>query len=333
MANSPVVSSLPAYTEEHRDVLISNSVLGCPTAKNFTLQSGIKNAAALNILSSSITFGDGASCGWNEAGTSTFTQRTLTTGQIKVNMAICDKAMLGKWMEYQVRIGAGQKTLPFEEDFAESIVGGVQEALEGVIWNGDTTSLDANLKRFDGMLKILANDNDVIDETIASGSSYFAAVQQVLLAIPAGALKDDTVIFCSPSFFRAYLQELVALNYYHYNPQDSVNECVIPGSNVKLIQAPGIGTSKKLVAGRLSNFFYGCDLMDDKEKFELWYSQDNREFRLAIEFNAGVQVAFPAEVVLGAYSTLASPNYAAAIAAGVAEIADDDHVFKTDEQA
>ena len=41
-------------------------------------------------------------------------------------------------------------------------------------------------------------------------------------------------------------------------------------------------------------------MMNDEEKFELWYSQDFREFRLAIEFNAGVQVAFPDEVVLGA---------------------------------
>jgi hypothetical protein len=56
----------------------------------------------------------------------------------------------------------------------------------------------------------------------------------------------------------------------------------------------------KVVAGSLSNFFYGCDMMNDEEKFELWYSQDFREYRLAIEFNAGVQVAFPDEVVVAA---------------------------------
>ena len=36
----------------------------------------------------------------------------------------------------------------------------------------------------------------------------------------------------------------------------------------------------------------------DDEKFDLWYSKDNQEFRLAINFNAGVQVAFPDEIVL-----------------------------------
>jgi len=36
----------------------------------------------------------------------------------------------------------------------------------------------------------------------------------------------------------------------------------------------------------------------DEEMFDLWYSQDNREFRLAIEFTAGTQIAFPKEVAV-----------------------------------
>ena len=54
-----------------------------------------------------------------------------------------------------------------------------------------------------------------------------------------------------------------------------------------------------IIGARLSNLFYATDLQGDEEKFELWYSQDNREFRLAIEFIAGVQYAFGDEIVLG----------------------------------
>ena len=45
--------------------------------------------------------------------------------------------------------------------------------------------------------------------------------------------------------------------------------------------------------------FYGTDLENGEELFDIWYSKDNREFRLAIEFTAGVQVAFQDEIVLG----------------------------------
>lgn len=299
MANSPVVTSLPAYVDQNRDLLVSTSILGSKSAKMFTLQSGIKSSAALNILTTDIAFGDGASCGWDEAGTQTLSQRTLVTGQIKINMAYCDKKLLGKWAEHEVRIAAGQKDLPFEEDFTNEVVIATQEALEKAIWQGDTASADVNLKRFDGMLKILGAANGVITEAIAQGTTAMAAVKQVVLAIPAKAIKDDTVVFCSPEFALQYSQEMVAANLYHYDAGKALEDFVIPATNIRLVPVGGLAGTKKLVAGRLSNFFFGCDLADDAEKFELWYSQDNREFRLAIEFNAGVQVAFPAEVVLG----------------------------------
>ena len=318
MANSPVVSGLPSYVEEHRLPLLSASILGAKTARLLTLQSGIKSSAALNILSTDVTFGDGSTCGWNEAGTQTLSQRTLVTGQVKINMAYCDKALLGKWAEYQVRIGAGQKTLPFEEDFMNELVKHVQDALDTAIWQGDTSSATVNLKRFDGLVKIINAASGTVKETVASGSTYFAAVQTALLKIPAAAIKDDTVIFCNPDFFRNYVQELVTLNLYHYNPGDSIDEIVIPGSSVRLISVGGLGTVKKLVGGRLSNMFFGTDLMDNVEKFDLWYSQDNREFRVAIEFNAGVQVAFPGEISLITYTTLTSPALANTSLANIA---------------
>ena len=36
-------------------------------------------------------------------------------------------------------------------------------------------------------------------------------------------------------------------------------------------------------------------MQNDNETFDFWYSKDNQEFRLAINFVEGVQVAFPDE--------------------------------------
>ena len=55
-----------------------------------------------------------------------------------------------------------------------------------------------------------------------------------------------------------------------------------------------------MVAADPANLFYGVDMADDAETFDLWYSKDNQEFRLAIKFNAGAQIAFPDQVVLSA---------------------------------
>lgn len=55
-----------------------------------------------------------------------------------------------------------------------------------------------------------------------------------------------------------------------------------------------------MVAADPANLFYGVDMADDAETFDLWYSKDNQEFRLAIKFNAGAQIAFPDQVVVSA---------------------------------
>lgn len=94
MSNSPIMTSLPEYVEQHRLPLIAEAVLKAKSASLFNLQTGVKTTAALNLLSTDAEFGDGSTCGWDEAGTSTLSQRNIETGQIKINMAYCDKDML-----------------------------------------------------------------------------------------------------------------------------------------------------------------------------------------------------------------------------------------------
>lgn len=296
---NPVMTSLTAYVEQRRLPLIKEAVLKAKSASLFNLQTDIKTSAALNLLSTDVEFGDGLTCGWDEAGTQTLSQRVLTTGNIKINMAYCDKAMLKYWTQYQVRVAAGQKTLPFEEDFISGVVENVKAAIETAIWQGDTTSQTNNLKYFDGLLKILKNAAGTVDVTI-TGTSAYDDIMAVYNAIPEKVL-DGASILVGADTFRKFIQELVAKNYYHYSGENLNGEIMLPGSQVKVIAVNGLNGTDKIVAGQLDkNFFYGCDMMNDEEKFEMWYSQDFREFRLAIEFNAGVQVAFPDEVVLGA---------------------------------
>ena len=296
---NPVMTSLTAYVEQRRLPLIKEAVLKAKSASLFNLQTDIKTSAALNLLSTDVQFGDGLTCGWNEAGAQTLSQRILNTGNIKINMSYCDKEMLKYWTQYQVRVAAGQKTLPFEEDFVNAVVENVKEAIETAIWQGDTASHTNNLKYFDGLLKILGAAEGTIDVQIA-GTSAYDDIMAVYNAIPEKVL-DGASILVGADMFRKFIQELVAKNYYHYSGENLNGEIMLPGSQVKVIAVNGLNGTDKIVAGQLDkNFFYGCDMMNDEEKFELWYSQDFREFRLAIEFNAGVQVAFPDEIVLGA---------------------------------
>lgn len=288
MANSYVVSSLPEYVEQRREELIAKSVMGAKTLDYINLQTGVKGPTALNLIDFDIQLQDDA-CGWNEAGTSTLTQRIIDAKPFRVNMAVCDKNLYGTWAQYQVKVAAGKvaSDLPFEQDFVNGVLNGIQERVEELIWQGDKS----NAGEFDGFLTILGT------ATSATGTTKMDLVSEAYAALPcAVAGKSDVVIFVSCATFRAWMTELVAANLYHYDPKEaSAMEYMLPGANVRVIAVPGMADDKA-VAGRLSNFFYGTDLESDMETFDLWYSKDNREFRIDVSFIAGVQIAYPSEV-------------------------------------
>lgn len=299
MAN-PIVSSLPQYVEEKRLPLITEAVLGAKSAKLFNLQTDIKHSAALNLLTTDVAFGDGSTCGWDDAGSQSLTQRILTVGNIKVNMSFCDRDMLAKWMGYEVKVAAGSETLPFEEEFTNEVIKSIQEAVETAIYQGDTASSNVNLKAFDGLIKILTGEDGTIDVAASTESTALAKVRKVYNAIPEKAFtRGNVAILVGMDTFRALVGDLVDKNLYHYNPGAPEGEVYLPGTNVRIIGVNGLNGAKKAIAASLDNLFFGTDMVNDLETFKLWYSDDNQEFRLAVKFNAGVQVAFPDEVVLG----------------------------------
>lgn len=296
-----ITTSLPDYVEQNRFPLLTDVVFGGRTIEMMSKQTGIKTKAAINYLSTDPVFQEGLGCGFTPQGTATLTQREITTGQIKVNMEFCPDTLLGKWAEYLVNIRATAEELPFEQYLIESITSQIKKRMEVAVWQGDTASEDSNLQHFDGLLKLANQETGTIKVAIASGASAYAAIKQVYMAIPEGTLDKDVRIFVAPAIFRAFTQELVALNLYHYaGPQDDApREFVFPGTDVRVVMAAGLAGTLNLYANYPQNMYYGCDMEGDEEKFRIWYSQDNDVFRLNVSWNAGVQVAFPDEVVLG----------------------------------
>ena len=292
------VSSLTQYVDEQRLPLIRKAVLAPKSADLFNLQTGVKSKAALNILTTSVVFGDGAACGWNPNGTNTLSQREIEVGKVKVNMNFCDRTLLDYWAGYEVKVAAGKEVLPFEEAFVADILAHVNEEVEKAIWQGDKEG-SGNLTIFDGLLKILNAESGVIKKAAVSGNNIAQEVYDAYASIPLEILHTASVV-CGEDTFRAYIGELNSANLYHYDPKvDEGMSIVIPGTSTRIYGVPGLNGTKKIIAGDLKgNFFYGTDLEGDQEVFDLWYSKDNQEFRLAIKFNAGVQVAFPDQVVV-----------------------------------
>jgi hypothetical protein len=116
---------------------------------------GVKSSEKINIMETDAIFQDGASCGFNASGSTTFTQRTVTPGKIKVNEALCPKDLESKYLQKALPTGSMYDSIPFEQEYSEKKAKTIAAQLETALWTGDTTSVNVNLNRFDGLQVLL----------------------------------------------------------------------------------------------------------------------------------------------------------------------------------
>ena len=302
------VTGLTNYVNEQSTDILVKSLFGSKTASVLQaagqVQVGVKSAEALNILSSDVYFAtDG--CGYSASGNTTFSQRTITVGKIKVEETLCPKTLEAKWM--QTQIAAGSPTaVPFEQSITESKASVIAKQLEVAMWQGDTatSNTNPNTNKFDGFNKII---DAVSASTVAGNTSSATAitttniealVDDIYNVIPADiATADDLVLWVGIDTFKKYTTALRNSNLFHYAVEAEGLEMMIPGTNLKMIGVGGLNGTNKMYAGRLSNFFVGTDLANEEEELKYWYSQDNDEVRFRMTCKYGVQVAFPDQIV------------------------------------
>ncbi len=213
-------------------------------------------------------------------------------------MEFCPDTLVGKYAEYQVSINASENaSLPFEAFIMEGLTNEIVKKIETTIWQGvKGTDL------IDGFLTIAGAEGDVVD-VVLGGTSAYEDILKVYNAMTENTLEQGGEIYVSPAKFRAFLQEMVAKNYYHYNPgNDEPGEFLLPGSNVKVVRTPGLAGKTQIVGTFPKNMYYGCDLENAAEDIKVWYSDDDDVIKVSAKWNMGVQFAFPGEVVLGSQS-------------------------------
>jgi hypothetical protein len=309
------VSTLAAYTKDNWKELVTSSVLGSKTANLIKSQGnvlvGVKSAENITIMDTDAFFQSGTNCGFNASGTTTFTQRAVTVGKIKINEALCLKDLESKFLQNALPQGSRYTDMIFAEQYSNRKAEKVAEQMEIALWQGDILSANGNLNKFDGLLKLITAASTAVTDantstyitggpiasiTVTNVISVFDAIYQ---AIPAKVVaKDDITIFCGMDTFRLYTIALKNANLFAYNLDIKADsEFFLPGTTVKVVAVQGLNGTNDLVAARISNLFMGTDLLNEEERFEIFYAKEADQIRYVNEFKAGINFAFPDEIV------------------------------------
>lgn len=152
-----VITDLSTYVKEQETDLVLKSHFDGKTASivksGGLILTGVKSSEKIPLLNTDVVFQAGGSCGFSASGTTTFSDRTVTIGKIKVHESICEKDLERTAIQKKMAKGSQYEKMTFEKEYAEEKAAITAEQLETADWQGDTTSGTANLSKYDGYIK------------------------------------------------------------------------------------------------------------------------------------------------------------------------------------
>lgn len=303
MATGFNLAGLTAYTNQQTLPLITKSLFNPRTISLINKQVGVKSVSALNLMTNDTTFTYGNTCGFSGTDNITyFTQRNLTAVHVKVHEELCPKTLEQYWMQTQLQAGSMPNAIPFEQVYTDLKVRSINKALETAAWQG--TGGSGSITGFASIAAAASvtdlNTGALTYASLLTASNTILVLNQIETGLPDDIRgHDDVVIFCGLDVFTRIKQGLVTLNYFNtaYLVGAESFELTLPGTNIKLMAVNGLNGTYDLYAGRLSNFYFGTDLLNEEEKFEIFYAREADTVRFVCEFKAGFQIAFPSQCV------------------------------------
>mgnify|MGYP000932821250 FL=1 len=309
-------SGLSAYTKQLVKPLLTSAVFDAKT-QQLILASGIvipnvKSSVAIPLMETDAVFA-AQSCSFDASGTTTFSQRTITVGKIKVEEKICPKDFENYFLQEALKSGSTYEDFgnaDFQKAYFDKKNIRIASQLETAIWQGDATGATANLNKFDGLQKLIAAGSPVLANVsgytgitgspvvTVNASNVIACTEGIYKAIPVQVLsKGDVKIFVGNDWYRLLILAYREKNMFSYNPQDSqAASFILPATNVEVISVNGLNGTGDAYAISLSNMALAVDLVDEEGSYKMWYSEDNNDVRYRVEFKMGVNVAFTNEV-------------------------------------
>jgi len=315
------VTGLAAYTKQNVDLLVKNSVFEARTQKEIlalgNVRVGVKSSEAIGRMDTDVFFQDDSACGFNASGVTTFTQRSLVVGKVKINEILCDKDLEPYYLQESLKAGGEYTTAAFAADYTDQKAKKIAEAIEVALWQANATgSAGTNglLNKFDGIKTIIAAAGGSVVNANTTGfygtpatgitSTTIAknAINAVIKGLPAKIKgKDDVRIFCGWDVFAYLIQAYVDANLFHFAPDAKIDDnsaaFTVPGTSYKVIPVHGLDGTDDIYAFRMSNIFLGTDLLDEENKFWIRWSEDDENIKFTARMKIGVQFAFVDEIV------------------------------------
>lgn len=301
-------TALGAYLREHKDILISETLLDVPFEDKFEVWDDVKDEVPMPRLTITdiVKPGLDKSTFSGTANALAFGARIGKVRDCKVDLVLIPLVLEKTWLGIKNKKGVGgekQLQMPFEEYIFRYIIKKAKENIhlnaiyKGIYNAAGTTPIDT----MDGMLKMIADEITAGSMTpIVTGAITSANVYDKLLLVYDGldeAYKQGpTQMTVSSQVFDWYIRKfnpivntsLVGADALGMQDIPLLNMAPLYGTNCTIKREAGVGTSQRVWVTQKENQVYMVDSLSDSG--EIMTQIHDRTIRLYMDFKTGVQL-------------------------------------------
>jgi hypothetical protein len=309
------LGSLTKYTDQLSGILLKEAVLVGNTFDFISVQTGIKYADSINLLTNTLTAAAGGCGTISPTGSTTLTQRDITVCPIKVEESICVDEFEQYWIGQLAKEGSYNEFAPeaFNQLYLANKVEKVGQFVEDIFWKGSVNSTygGGNLALCNGILHILEGTsatNSVISTTYSGAlttANALDVVDDMISLLPNDVLDaSDLTLFMSHANFRVLMNALRNNNYFFGYDGVSGHTWVLENytnTNVRIVATRGLNGRNEMVLTPASNLFFGTDSFGEARNgdgFQFWYDLRDNITYFRAKLKVGAQVAFPSYIVI-----------------------------------
>ena len=284
------------YINAHRDEIIAEVPTQSKTVGYLYGMYGVKHKDVVPKLDSTVVLGDGSACGWAPDGSDVYTNVEIVVNPAEVEKEICQRDFEKTNLNHELRWAAGQEKLPFAEEYINSQLAAINDAIEHDVWQGNATV------GLDGLLAQVGSAVTTATTVDFSGMTADEKIAAMVEKVPHKALKYGVDIFLSNSDFAAYAKALNANCCANRAVIDaSSDEYVLPeNTKIRLIPVEGLEGTGKMVAAPRMSLVYGTDVEGSENIVDFWFDRKDAKFLFRVLFMIGTAIRRPDLVVLGA---------------------------------
>ena len=309
------LANLTKYTNELSGILLKEAVLVGSTFDYISVQSGIKYADSINLLTNTLVAAAGACGTISPSGSTVLSQRDITVCPIKIEESICVDEFEQYWVGQLAKEGSYNEFAPeaFNQLYLSNKVEKVGQLVEDIFWKGSVSSTygGGNLALCNGILHILEGTsatNSVISTTYSGAlttANAITIVDDLVSLIPNDILDAaDLTLFMSHNNFRVLMNALRNNNYFYGFDGTTGHTWVLDNytnTNVRIVATRGLNGRNEMVLTPSSNLFFGTDSFGEARNgdgFQFWYDMRDNITYFRAKLKVGAQVAFPSYIVI-----------------------------------